>query len=124
MELNREVIDYILRYHRHLMTDIERQAEVHLIVTLKTTLGRTDAAAQEEARKSKLDYPSGLSDDPDVLRLARDGYETFRARTTKRLLQDGGEQLTLNCCPKCGELARTPTARQCRFCNCDWHREE
>jgi hypothetical protein len=124
MELNRELIDYILRYHRHLMTDIERQAEIHLVITLKRTLGRTDVAAQEEARKSMLDDPSGLSDDRDVLLLAKDGYEAFQTRTAKRILQEYGEQRILKGCPKCGELLRTPTARQCRFCNYDWHREE
>jgi hypothetical protein len=27
----------------------------------------------------------------------------------------------LNCCPKCDALAKTPKARQCRYCFHDWH---
>jgi uncharacterized C2H2 Zn-finger protein len=27
----------------------------------------------------------------------------------------------VNRCPRCGEVAKTPKAKQCRFCKHDWH---
>jgi hypothetical protein len=123
MEFNREVAHYIIRFHRHLMRDSERRAQSHLFGTLKATLGRSDASAQEEARKSRA-FSQWLSDDPDVLRLVRDGYEAFEARTAKRILEECGDKVVFNCCPKCTGLARTPTAKQCRLCGHDWHDRE
>jgi hypothetical protein len=76
IELTPEVVYYIVRFHHHLMTDVEQRAQGHLVATLKATVGRSDAAAQEEARKSK-GYSQRLSSDPEVLRLAREGYEAF-----------------------------------------------
>ena len=123
MELNREVAHYIVRFHRRLMTDAERRAQDYLFVVMKATMGRSNIAAQIEARNSKLRSRS-LSDDPDVLRLASDGYEAFELRTAKRIFEECGDNVILNCCPKCGELTRTPTAMQCRFCAYDWHGEK
>lgn len=31
------------------------------------------------------------------------------------------DKIVLNKCPKCGKIARTPKAKQCRFCQYDWH---
>lgn len=122
MELNREVAHYIVRFHLHLMTDAERRARGHLFATMKATMGRSDTAAQREAHNSKLKFP-GLSSEPDVLRLASDGYEAFEMRAAKRILQDSGDKVLLNCCPRCGQVARTPTAKQCRWCGYDWHED-
>ena len=64
-----------------------------------------------------------LSDDPEVLLLARDGYDAFVLVTGQRILRDNRDRIVLNYCPRCGGLARTPKARQCRFCGKDWHNE-
>lgn len=120
MQLTRETAHYIVRFHDYLMSDVERRAHYHLFLTMKSTLGRSDLAAQREAR-NRRSSPPYLSDDPDVLALAADGFEAFELRTAKRILQDCPGGVILNCCPKCGELANTPTARQCRFCRYDWH---
>jgi hypothetical protein len=120
MGLDWEVAHYIVCFHAHLMTDAERRAQRHLFATMKCTNGRSDRAAQKEALNSKL-HSRDLSNDPDVLRLTTDGYEAFELRTADRILQEYGDRVLLNCCPKCGQLARTPTASQCRFCKYDWH---
>ena len=123
MEFNREVAHYVVRFQGHLMTGAERRAQSHLFATMKATMGRSDIAAQREAHNSKL-HSRSLSDEPDVLRLTSDGYEAFEVRTAKRILQECGDKVLLNCCPRCRELARTPTAKQCRFCGYDWRDEK
>jgi hypothetical protein len=131
---------YVFQYYSHLRTDHERLANRHLAGTMKETRGRSDVAAQAEAKRSlnrlcKLlsDDPRAevkkisrywselLSDDPIVLFLAREGYEAFVLRTGQRILNDHRDQIVLNCCPRCSMVARTPQARQCRFCRYDWH---
>src|SRR3979411_110027 len=130
--MDTDTAKYVFFYYSHLMTEHEQLAYRHLTVTGKATHGRTDTAAQEEAKGSEFylfHILSGdpnvplLSHDPNVLRLARDGIEAFISRTGQRILSDHRGQIFLNCCPRCGALTRTPTARQCRFCLHDWHRE-
>lgn len=137
MKLSPEVARYVVRYHWDLMTDREREAQRHLLSTIKAT-GRSDLEAQEDARKSlnRLEVamrtvfwvadhamtPSRfLSNDPSVLRLVVDGYESFELGTAARILQERGAEVRFNLCPRCGKLARTPTAKQCRHCATDWH---
>jgi hypothetical protein len=120
--LNPELAHYIVRFHHDLLADTERRARWHLFATMKATEGRSDLAAQSEAKNYKP-LSRHLSSDPDVLRLASHGYEAFLLRTAQRILQDSADKLLLNYCPQCGKLARTPTARQCRFCGYEWHHE-
>src|SRR5690242_6503857 len=103
MEFNPELAHYIVRFHNHLMTDTERRAQGHLFATMKATMGRSDVAAQTEAQNHKV-LSRRLSSEPDVLRLARDGYESFLMGTAKRILQDSADQVVLNYCRRCGEL--------------------
>jgi hypothetical protein len=112
---------YVFRYYRHLMNEQEWLANRHLVGTIKATRGRSDMTAQTEARNSSLHLRKLLSDKPEVLRLASEGYEKFVARTGERIFNDHQDEIVLNCCPQCGALARTPRARQCRFCGRDWH---
>ena len=119
MESKHELNLYVMRWHADFMTDVERRARQHLFATLKATMGRSDITAQQEARDSN--FSRDLSRDPEVLRLASDGYDAFIERTAARILHDCGAKLSFNRCPNCGGLARTPTARQCRLCGHDWH---
>jgi hypothetical protein len=102
------------------MTVQERAAYNHLAGTMKATLGRSDNAAQEEARRDTV-FSRWLSDDPEVMMMARDGYEPFLERTAARILSQNKNDVFWNNCPRCRELARTPKAKQCRFCGFDWH---
>ena len=112
---------YVFGYYYHLMTEQERKTYRHLVGTAKAARGRTDVEAQEEAKGSVFYLRELLSDDPSILALALDGLETFVVRTGQRIFNDHRDQIVLNCCPQCGALARTPTARQCRACRYDWH---
>ena len=114
---------YVFHNYSCLMTPKEQRAFSHLGGTMKATLGRSDPAAQEEVRAGSTHLRKFLSDDPAVLRLARDGYDAFVLQTGQRILKDHQGEIFLNCCPRCNALARTPRARQCRFCGHDWHTE-
>jgi hypothetical protein len=129
---------HAVTYYGHFMTDLERLANRHLSMTIKQTRGRSDLAAQAEAKHRLADLDARtssqpkeheqrrllsewLSDDPDVLFLAREGFDAFVRQTGRRILEDHQNEITLNRCPRCQRVARTPTAKQCRFCLFDWH---
>lgn len=48
-------------------------------------------------------------------------YEHFKKTMAEKVLREHGDQVFINNCPKCGRLARTPLAKQCRHCRHDWH---
>lgn len=120
MELNSRVAYYVVHFHAELMTDAERKAQRHLFGTMKATMGRSDEMAQREAQNDKI-HSRMLSAETSVLNLAKDGYQRFQLTTAARILRDSGDKVLFNFCPACGELARTPTAKQCRYCGHDWH---
>jgi hypothetical protein len=127
------LVAYVIVYFSHLMTAKEQRTREHLLSTQPFTEAEqrlADGLAWEKARgiviaekvKSFMaQRRSGLSDDPDVLRLASGGLEAFFERTAKRILVEDRDNIFLNNCPSCGALARTPQARQCRACGHDWH---
>ena len=115
-----DLAHYVIRYYGHFMTETESLAHRHLIATLKSTLGRSDLDAQEDARKARQ-FHTLLSDDPEVLRLASEGFQRFVDRTASRILAEHKDDIFLNLCQICGALAKTPRARQCRVCRHDWH---
>lgn len=47
--------------------------------------------------------------------------EKEKSRLAEILIEKYPEELFWNNCPKCDKLARTPSAKQCRFCNHDWN---
>jgi hypothetical protein len=120
METKDDVNRYVMRWHADRMTEVEKRAQQHLFVTLKATMGRSDITAQQECRESNI-AARFLSNDPEVLHLASEGYHAFVERTAGRILAQDADKLTFNRCPKCNGLARTPTSKQCRFCRHDWH---
>jgi hypothetical protein len=112
---------YIVRYYSAFMTPQERLADRHLLATSKITRGRTDGSAQEEAIGSSKPIRELLSADPDVIQLAAGGLDAFAVRTADRIYVDHREEIFFNDCPRCGRLAKTPKAKQCRYCHHDWH---
>lgn len=111
---------YVVRYYDNLMTNLELRSNRHLIATLKLMHGHDDPMAQRQAIQGRPDLAI-LSSDHEVLDLCKEGLQAFRARVAARILEMHGDQVFLNRCPKCNELARTPKAKQCRACGFDWH---
>jgi len=120
--MNPDLAYYVVEYYFNLMNDVERRAYNHLAGTMKATKGRDDLAAQREAINHRS-FHRLLTSDPQVLELTKDGMQAFRTRVAARILVDHEKELRLNYCPQCQKLARTPNARQCRFCGYDWHSE-
>jgi len=116
--MDADLAQYIVRFYGELMSKQERQAYKRLYSTIQATHGRS---AQQEAKRGPRPLREMLSEDPDVIRLVEGGMEKFVERTAKRILHQHAERILLNHCPRCGALARTPKARQCRFCGHDWH---
>jgi tRNA(Ile2) C34 agmatinyltransferase TiaS len=119
--MDAERAHYVLRYYGQFMTTQERLAQRHLMGVAKATRGRTDAVAQREAKNSSHAARELLSDDPEVLQLATNGIDTFTVRAAQRILDEHSTEIAFNYCPRCGALAKTPKARQCRVCRHDWH---
>lgn len=47
------------------------------------------------------------------------GEKQLEIAIANRIMKDHPK--VLNFCPVCGKLARTPKAKQCRYCGHDWH---
>lgn len=113
--MNQETARYIINHFGRYMTKNERLAWRHYSSTVKL-------ADNENPAFTKMYYKKGwLTDNPKVLDLLKDGYDEFEKNTAERILRENKNEIYLNKCPKCGQLARTPKARQCRHCGNDWH---
>ena len=121
--MDRHLAVYVLTYYSRFMTGKEQLANRHLMGTAKVTHGRSDLAAKQGASNYRPHLRDLFSDDPEVLELARDGAESFVHRTAERILAAHADEIQINRCPRCGEVAKTPKARQCRFCLFDWHQQ-
>jgi len=108
-------MSYIIKYYADLMTDEEKLAYRHLFGLSK--IAQTSSASIKFRVKSDL-----CTEDLDILNLLGEGEEEFYIKVAKRILHDNQEKVFLNYCPKCGALARTPKAQQCKSCGLDWHK--
>ncbi len=105
---------YILNNYADLMTAEERAA--YRLVHADAKAQDSDSPAMQATLRRRW-----VSDDPQVQGLLRDGAEAFFRNTRDRILGAHAGDLTLNRCPRCGALARTPRARQCPKCFHSWH---
>ena len=113
--MDQETARYIISYFSKLLTDQERQAvrHTHSIVKLEDT--NPDAPLARAYRKK-----GWLTEDQSVLDLLKNGYDTFELVVANRISSEHSDKVFFNNCPKCGKLARTPQAKQCRHCGHSW----
>jgi hypothetical protein len=64
-----------------------------------------------QKEKHNLEYPY----------LSFDEKKLERENVANVLWEKYKDEIYLNKCPKCNKIARTPKAKQCRFCRYDWH---
>jgi hypothetical protein len=114
-ELYPELADYIFNYCGKHFWEKELKANKHLRALAKSENGTNIGMYK------MLQQMSWISSDEEVLALVEGGFEAFKQRVTERIFKAHGHELELNLCPECGKIARTPLARQCRFCLHDWH---
>ena len=114
-EITTEKAGYIMAYYSNLLTLEEAKALKHHRHTYKLE-------GENDERRTRMYLKTGwLSDDPLILNLLKEGYTRFTLNCAERILKESPNEVFFNLCPKCGKLARTPTAKQCRFCGYDWH---
>jgi hypothetical protein len=114
-ELYPELIDHIINYFGRYFLEKEIKANDHFFA-----LGKSNNGANTPMFKY-LQERGKVSSDEKVLAMIENGFEKFKLDVATRIYNDNKEQLELNLCPVCGKIARTPYAKQCRFCFHDWH---
>ncbi|GAA4277312.1 hypothetical protein [Aquimarina mytili] len=113
--MNKETSRYIINYYGGLLSELESKAYRHIISLAKLGNRRKNKKLWEVYEKKEL-----ISSDPKVLELVKNGSDEFFRNAAKRILKENPEIVFLNNCEKCGMLARTPEARQCRHCGNKW----
>ncbi len=116
--MDKELVKYITTYYLHLFSDTEKLALKHIHSTVKLSDYEKDDRIKMTEVYKKVKW---LTDQQSVLELIKDGEDAFLVSVAKRIMEEYPDKIFLNYCPKCNRLARTPSAKQCRFCNHDWH---
>ncbi|WP_294203398.1 hypothetical protein [uncultured Chryseobacterium sp.] len=111
--MDQEIVKYIIRYFSHLMTEDE-------IAALKYQMYMYKSSDNEKQRKIMTEK-DWIRQTPETDNLLRNGYEEFEINVAKRIVAQTPEKIFFNNCPDCGKLARTPSAKQCRYCGFSWH---
>jgi len=109
-----DILEYIDRYCSEFRTEKEKAAYNHYFASVKFSKHLNNEKIRER-------YNKMTSDDPEVLELLKDGYEVFSKRCADRIYHENYDELNINLCPNCKGIARTPQAKQCRFCGYSWH---
>jgi hypothetical protein len=115
--LDNSTVDYLINYYARFMTPKESAAMKHHMTSYKFKASQSDDKAKE-----LLIGKGWLSSDQEVLQLLTNGFEQFKRNTAERIVKDNPDKIYYNYCPNCGKLARTPQAKQCRFCGHQWHK--
>lgn len=108
---------YVWQYCSHLLTEFERRVDKAGMAEIKAS------AAEERGYTSQariIRERWGIGQDAEVQKALAGGYEAFRRRVAGRLLADPAVSTTINRCPRCGRVVRTPLARQCLWCGHAW----
>lgn len=117
--LDKDTIDYIFTFYSHFMTLNEAAATRHYLTSYKF---RETLSNDKDGENTEFLQKRGwLSMNSDVLDLLQNGFEQFRIKTAERIYEENRDRIYFNKCPKCNRLARTPQAKQCRFCGYNWH---
>lgn len=111
--MDKETIYYIITYFGNLMTHNEKLALRHQILTYKTS---------NNPQLKKVLIDKGLfNNDSKVTGLLQNGPDEFELNVAQRILTETPEKVFFNNCLQCNKLARTPYAKQCRYCGYSWH---
>lgn len=116
--MDAQTVDYLIAYFSRLLPEPEKLALKHVLHSEKV-MHIADAASRMRRQTAYLSR-GWLSDDDEVLALLQDGVPAFRWRLAHRIYAEHGGDALLNKCPVCNRLARTPTAKQCRYCGAAW----
>ncbi len=120
IEITENEIAYVFQFCDELMTQDEKDA--YLKYSFELNVSQRNETNTELWKKFyistgrlKDSYPSSVTD------LLKHGFQTFKFNVASRIINQCFNHPLLNYCPRCSKLARTPQAKQCRFCAHDWH---
>lgn len=108
--MDKELSDYIMQHCRNIMTSEERAALRRLTVKLDSGF----QAVFDPDRERLFQF-----NNENVNSLVSLGMWKVQEKIANRIYKEHKE--VINLCPKCNKLARTPNAKQCRYCFYDWH---
>ena len=111
-ELPRKYLDYIAKQCKDVLLPEE-------VIALRRFSWNQEPIQELGLAQTKQERLLGFTD-PKVNEIVALGEETAIAIISGRVIKEHGESI-LNFCPKCDKLARTPKAKQCRYCKHDWH---
>lgn len=113
--MTEEEVRYVMVYFSKYFTETERLAVRHTMSTEKLEHNNNPNF------KKVYERNGWLTSNQAALDLLKNGYNNFATNTATRIVAEHGDDVFFNNCPKCGKLARTPEAKQCRHCGHDWH---
>lgn len=115
IEISQDVIDYLVKNYTYLMTLQESAA-------MKNFLLDAQLQVYQPTSQEYIERVNALKiNSTEIKRLMADGPDKFKLNWVKRILQTQADKIVFNRCKVCGGLARTPQAKQCRFCGNQWH---
>lgn len=117
--MTQEETAYLIKYYGSLLTGKEQIAYKHLLHNEK--LAANDNAEARERMRAVMLRVGWLSENVEVVTLFEKGVPAFRQLIADKLYAEHGGESLFNNCPRCQLLARTPLAKQCRYCGHDWH---
>src|SRR6185312_14006490 len=104
---------YIITYYSRFMTLTEAKALRHQRSTIKM-------GDEGDGPRRRIYLKTGwMTEDPEVLKYLKDGPDQFMINCAQRIAEDNPGGVFFNLCPVCHKLARTPFAKQCRWCGHD-----
>jgi hypothetical protein len=112
----RAVDSYVVMYWTRYLSESEKRGY---------DFGNRLAKAQHQAetpwgRQVLAEWEQNV--DQDVREALAGGFASLQERLWQQVLACfQSRRLTINRCPKCNRVVRTPRARQCLWCGHDWH---
>jgi ribosomal protein L40E len=114
--MNEELKKYLLEQCRDWMAP----EEIKALNRIGFTENGEEVTRRGELVEFKMEAMYGFADDK-TSELVAMGRKRMEIEIAMRLLNRSIDEV-INNCPKCGRLARTPRAKQCRQCGYDWHK--
>ena len=116
-KMDNELAKYLVDYYIHLLSGREQLLIKHAKSRRALTSETLESFMKEINWVDKLgDTSRYFNDDSSSMRITNDNFDILIA---SKILETHRDKVFLNYCPKCGQLARTPKAKQCR-CGHSW----
>ena len=105
---------YVFEHCSSFLTEFEQRVD-------RACHARAKAAIASPGVARIIEKRHGLFGDPEVDAALADGVDSFRRQCCQRVLTDNAGKIFINRCSRCNRIVRTPKAKQCLWCENDWH---